>query len=80
VTNPGFVSTRQVVALIQRILKPARPFEYWANDEEFYRHAAKTPRSNCVLDASKLLSTGVQLRPVQEALENALQNWAPSPV
>ena len=76
-TNPGFVSTRQVVTLIQRILKPARPFEYWANDQEFYRHAAQAPRSNCVLDASKLLSTGVQLRPVQEALENALKNWAP---
>ena len=29
-TNPGFVSTRQVVAMIQRILKPARPFEFWA--------------------------------------------------
>ena len=76
-TNPGFVSTRQVVALIQRILKPPRPFESWANDQEFYRHAAKAPRSNCVLDTSKLLSTGVQLRPVQEALEHALQNWAP---
>jgi UDP-glucose 4,6-dehydratase len=77
VTNPGFVSTRQVVAMIQRILKPARPLEFWANDDEFYRQAAKTPRSNCVLDVSKLLSAGVKLRPVEEALENALQSWAP---
>jgi dTDP-4-dehydrorhamnose reductase len=74
-TNPGFVSTRQVVALIQRVLKPARPFEYWANDDEFYRLAAKTPRSNCVLDVSKLLAAGVKLRPVEEALEHALQTW-----
>ena len=77
VTNPGFVSTRRVVAMIQRILKPDRPFEFWADDEEFYRVAAKTPRSNCVLDVSKLLAAGVKLRPVEEALEHALQNWAP---
>lgn len=75
ITNPGFVSTRQVVALIQKILKPARAFEYFASDEEFYRLAAKAPRCNCVLDVSKLLATGVNLRPVDEALMEALKNW-----
>ena len=77
VTNPGFVTTRQVVALIQKILKPAKRFEFWANDEEFYHLAVKTPRSNCVLDVSKLLSTGVKMRPVEEALEDSLKNWKP---
>jgi dTDP-4-dehydrorhamnose reductase len=77
VTNPGFVTTRQVIALIQKILKPAKQFEFWANDEEFYRVAVKTPRSNCVLDVSRLLSAGVKLRPVEEALEDSLRNWKP---
>ena len=76
-TNPGFVTTRRVIGLIERILKPGRRFEFWKDDEEFYRLAAKTPRSNCVLDASKLLATGVQLRPVEEALEDSLKNWKP---
>ena len=76
-TNPGFVTTRQVVARIQKILKPAKRFEFWASDEEFYRMAAKTPRSNCVLDVSKVLSAGVKLRPVEEALEDSLRNWKP---
>ncbi len=75
VTNPGAVSTRQVVETIQRILKPNRRFEFWESDEEFYRVAAKTPRSNCILEVSKLLATGVRIRPVEEALEGALQNW-----
>ncbi len=75
VTNPGFVTTRQVVALIQRILKPAQTFEFWADDAEFYRLGAKTPRSNCVLDVSKLLATGVALRPVEDALTDSLQHW-----
>ena len=77
VTNPGFVTTRQVVDLVEQILKPARRFEFWQNDTEFYRKAAKTPRSNCVLDASKLLATGVKIRPVLEALEDSLRNWKP---
>ena len=77
VTNPGFVTTRQVVEMIQKNLKPKRKFEFWSNDEEFYRVAAKTPRSNCVLDVSKLLATGVKIRPVIEALKDSLRNWKP---
>lgn len=77
VTNPGYVTTRHVVDLIEKHLKPARKFEYWANDEEFYKTAAKTPRSNCIMDVSKLLGVGVKVRPVEEALEHSLKNWKP---
>lgn len=77
VTNPGWVTTRQVVKQIEARLRPARKFEFWASDEEFYRVAAKTPRSNCVMDASKLLAAGVNLRPVEAALDDALSRWAP---
>jgi len=77
VTNPGFVTTRQVVGLIEQFLKPARKFEFWSGDEEFYHFAARTPRSNCVMDVSKLLSAGVKIRPVAEALEDSLKNWQP---
>ena len=75
VTNPGFVTTRQVAALMEKFLRPARPFEFWANDHEFYQLAAKAPRSNCILDVSKILATGVKLRPAQEAVVDALQHW-----
>ncbi len=77
VTNPGFVTTRHVVELIQQRLKPARKFEFWASDEEFYRVAAQTPRSNCVMDTTKLLAAGVKIRPVEEALEASLKHWKP---
>jgi dTDP-4-dehydrorhamnose reductase len=77
VTNPGFVTTRQVVGMIVETLKPKHKFEFWASDEEFYKVAAKTPRSNCVMDVSKLLAAGVKIRPVGEALEDSLQNWQP---
>lgn len=75
VTNPGFVTTRQVVERMEAALKTGRKFEFWESDEEFYKVAAKTPRSNCILDVSKLLATGVKMRPVDEAIEDALTNW-----
>ena len=71
-----FVSTKQVVELIKRTLQPDKDFEFWENDEEFYRFGAKTPRSNCILDATKLLSAGINIRPVEEALQDALGKWA----
>ena len=77
VTNPGFVTTKHVVEHIEKHLKPARKFEYWKSDEEFYKVAAKTPRSNCIMDATKLLSVGVNIRDVEEALEDSLKNWKP---
>jgi UDP-glucose 4,6-dehydratase len=75
VTNPGFVTTRQVVNQIEVILKPGKSFDYWSCDAEFYRVAAITPRSNCVMDVSKLLATGVKIRGVEEALEDSLRSW-----
>lgn len=75
VTNPGYVTSRHVVELIEKHLKPARKFEFWSNDEEFYKIAAKTPRSNCVMGVSKLLAAGVKIRPVEEALEDSFKKW-----
>jgi len=79
VTNPGFVTTRHVVEMIEKILKPNRRFEFWKDDAEFYKVAAKAPRSNCVLDVSKIASAGVKIRPVEEAIERSLENWKPAP-
>lgn len=76
-TNQGFITTRQVVGLVEKYLQPAKKFEFWASDEEFYKVAAKTPRSNCVMDVSKLLAAGVKMRSVAEALEDSLKNWQP---
>lgn len=75
VTNPGYMSTRQVVEKAGKILKLERKFSFWEDDEEFYRQAAKTPRSNCLLETAKLQSAGVKLKPVEEAVEDALRHW-----
>ena len=63
------------VGLVEEILKPSRRFEYWESDEEFYKVAAKTPRSNCVMSSAKLASVGIQMTEVNEAIDRDLKNW-----
>jgi dTDP-4-dehydrorhamnose reductase len=75
VTNPGKVTTREVVELIQRTGVCTKQFEFFASESEFMSVAAKTPRSNCVLDASKLESVGIRLTEVHEAVERDLRAW-----
>jgi dTDP-4-dehydrorhamnose reductase len=75
ITNPGFVSTSEVVDLLRRTIDPSRSFQFWADDAEFYRQAARTPRSNCVMDSGKLMRAGISIRPVAEALEHSLAHW-----
>ena len=77
VTNPGAISTRRIIGLIERILKPARPFEFFSDNAESYQSGVKAPRSNCILETTKLLAAGVRMRPVEEAMEHALQDWKP---
>lgn len=75
VTNPGCIYTSQVTELIQQKLKLDRPFAFWESDEAFYASAAHAPRSNCVLDTSKLAAAGVAMRPVGDAIAAALEQW-----
>ena len=77
ITNEGGISTREVVAMIQEILDPTREFDYFVNDEEFYR-VAKTPRSNCILNVNKIGNLGLPMRPVREALKETIENWVPA--
>jgi len=85
VTNPGSVMTsdvtRWIVEEAQRkdsINFPCsfrRSFSFFSDEDEFMRVAAKTPRSNCVLDSSKLESVGIRMTPVEEAFRKSLEAW-----
>jgi hypothetical protein len=61
--------------MIKDILKPARKFEFWESDAEFYTTGAVAARSNCIMDSGKLQKAGVAMRPVADALESALNGW-----
>jgi dTDP-4-dehydrorhamnose reductase len=77
-TNPGALTTKDVVFLIQRWGLTNRTFRFFESEEQFMQTAAKTPRSNCVLDTSKTESADIRMRPIDEALEIAMQRWSTS--
>ncbi|MEO2012961.1 MAG: sugar nucleotide-binding protein [Fuerstiella sp.] len=76
-TNPGCVTTREVVDLIARHGLSDKQFSFFESEQEFMQQAAATPRSNCILDVSKAMAAGLSLSPVHEAVEKALNDWKP---
>jgi dTDP-4-dehydrorhamnose reductase len=74
-TNPGSVTTRDVVRLIQKHGLSNRDFQFFESDDQFMKLAAKTPRSNCVLDSTKAIAAGLPLSPIEDALERAMKHW-----
>jgi dTDP-4-dehydrorhamnose reductase len=75
ITNPGRVTAREVVDLIVKTGVAAKRFEFFRDEAEFMQTAAKTPRSNCVIDSSKLAATGIKLTEVHAAIERDLRRW-----
>ncbi|HUR60594.1 MAG TPA: sugar nucleotide-binding protein, partial [Opitutaceae bacterium] len=75
VTNPGQVTTHEVVDAIKRSGVAPKDFVFFKNEDEFMQVAAKTPRSNCVMDSSKLASVGITMTEVHEAVARDLRNW-----
>lgn len=74
-TNPGVVTTRQVVEMISKHGLSNKQFSFFDSEEEFMKLAAKTPRSNCVLDTSKAEAAELPMAPVEEALDLAFKSW-----
>ena len=75
IVNSGSILTSDITRLMARILNLNKEFTFFQDEEEFYKIGASAPRSNCVLDNSKLLSAGVKMRDTTEALEESLENW-----
>lgn len=73
VTNPGSITTRQVTEWMLEEGFTDKKFDFFEDEEAFMQEAAITPRSNCVLDSSKLESEGIMLRPVEDAVRSSLR-------
>lgn len=75
VTNPGHITTREVVAMIEKSGVHPKQYEFFASEAEFMKIAAKTPRSNCVMSSEKLARAGIAMTDVRASVENALRTW-----
>ncbi len=75
-TNPGSVTTRDVIRLIQKHGLSNKSFQFFDSEDQFLQIAAKTPRSNCVLDSGKAVAAGLPLSPIEEALDKAMKAFS----
>lgn len=75
VTNPGFVTTREVVDLILKSGVCPKEYSFFDDETEFMAKAAKTPRSNCVMSSAKLAAAGITMTEVHEAIARDLGRW-----
>ena len=79
VTNPGAVSTRELVELMQRTVCPQRRFEFLTERELQDLATDGKVQPDCILDVSKLLAAGVKLRPSSEALDETMSRARVNP-
>ena len=75
ITNPGEITTRQMVELIKAADVSDKDFKFFANETDFMQSTAVAPRSNCTMDSTKLASVGIKMTPVTECVEGCLKNW-----
>ena len=71
-TNPGSITTRQVTAWMHEQGLTNKHFKFFEDEEQFMNKAAKTPRSNCVLDTTKAQKAGIGMRTVEEAMRESM--------
>lgn len=75
VTNPGVVTTREVVDLIKKSGLSDKSFQFFKDEDEFMKVTCGTPRSNCLLDSGKLAEAGIPMTEVHDAIERDLRRW-----
>lgn len=74
VVNTGTITTKYATEMIKKYISK-KDFQFFENEDDFYKTAAKTPISNCVLDNTKLLKSGIKIRTVEEAFIDSLTHW-----
>jgi hypothetical protein len=55
-----------------------KKFKFFNSEEEFMNKAAIAPRSNCVLDTTKVEKAGIGMRPVEEAMIDSIRKMRQS--
>lgn len=76
--NRGSVMTSQVTEWMREESVTEKEFQFFEDEEHFMNKAAKTPRSNCVLDTTKAENAGIAMKPVEEAMYESMQKMAKS--
>jgi len=74
IVNHGSISAKNIHILAKNYNLGKESYQYFENLNEFYQNV-KTPRSNCVLDTSKIKTEGIYMLPIEESLERCFKSW-----
>ena len=74
VVNTGSITTDALVNKLKNTIAKNKDFNL-ISEKELYKNYVNTPRSNCVMDNSKLLNTGIKMKSIEESLDYCLNNW-----
>lgn len=72
IVNEGVISPYRIMELYREIVDPAHAFEKLALEK--LSGVVKAGRSNCRLSTDKLQKEGITMRPVEDAVREALEN------
>jgi 3,5-epimerase/4-reductase len=76
VTNPGAIRHREILEMYQRIVD-ATHTNAWITEQELVAQGlAVKNRSNTILQSENLGKYGISMRPIREAVEDALQKYS----
>lgn len=74
ITNTGDISAYDIFEKIVKTIMPNKKATFLTIDE-FYKKISSMPRSNCILDNSKILSLGIDMPDVNESIDECLKKW-----
>jgi 3,5-epimerase/4-reductase len=75
-TNPGTMRHRALIELYRKHVNPSHVTEFISEEELLGSGLVQKGRSNCLLASARLLELGVQMRPIEVALEATMQKFA----
>ena len=77
IANPGVITRGQLLDMMARNLDSGSGYEFGKekDTDRYYRLGTELPQASYILDVSKLLATGIRMRPVRAALQDSLRKW-----
>ena len=75
VTNPGSIKHREILAMYQELVDPGHHNEWIKEEDLLAQGLVNKKRSNNIMTSLNLPELGITMRPVQEAVRDALQKY-----
>lgn len=76
VVNPGEITHREILGWYEQYVDPTHKNEWITTDELVSSGLAKKMRSNNLLNSDSIQALGIHMRPIKDAVEDAIKKYA----